>query len=53
LNSFPRIRRAHCTSVTDGRLRGRRDSTLLEWTGWKVDREFYYNDAGAQIANLA
>ncbi len=28
-------------------------STLLEWTGWKVDREFYYNDAGVQIANLA
>ena len=28
-------------------------STLLEWTGWQVDREFYYNDAGAQIANLA
>ncbi len=28
-------------------------STLLEWTGWSVDREFYYNDAGAQIANLA
>ncbi|QJR35259.1 arginine--tRNA ligase [Gemmatimonas groenlandica] len=28
-------------------------STLLEYTGWKVDREFYYNDAGAQIANLA
>jgi arginyl-tRNA synthetase len=28
-------------------------STLLEWTGWTVDREFYYNDAGAQIANLA
>ena len=26
---------------------------LLEWTGWKVDREFYYNDAGVQIANLA
>ena len=26
---------------------------LLEWTGWTVDREFYYNDAGAQIANLA
>jgi arginyl-tRNA synthetase len=26
---------------------------LLEWTGWKVAREFYYNDAGAQIANLA
>ena len=28
-------------------------STLLEWTGWDVDREFYYNDAGTQIANLA
>ncbi|MEQ1693004.1 MAG: arginine--tRNA ligase [Gemmatimonas sp.] len=28
-------------------------STLFEWTGWDVDREFYYNDAGAQIANLA
>jgi len=28
-------------------------STLLEFTGWNVDREFYYNDAGAQIANLA
>ena len=28
-------------------------STLLEYTGWTVSREFYYNDAGAQIANLA
>ncbi len=28
-------------------------ASLLEWTGWAVDREFYYNDAGAQIANLA
>jgi arginyl-tRNA synthetase len=28
-------------------------STLLETTGWKVTREFYYNDAGAQIDNLA
>jgi arginyl-tRNA synthetase len=28
-------------------------ASLLEWTGWKVSREFYYNDAGAQIANLA
>lgn len=28
-------------------------SALLEHTGWRVDREFYYNDAGAQIANLA
>jgi arginyl-tRNA synthetase len=26
---------------------------LLAATGWKVAREFYYNDAGAQIANLA
>ena len=28
-------------------------AALLEWTGWKVSREFYYNDAGAQIMNLA
>jgi arginyl-tRNA synthetase len=28
-------------------------SALLEWNGWKVSREFYYNDAGVQIANLA
>ena len=28
-------------------------STLLEVTGWKVTREFYYNDAGVQIDNLA
>ncbi|HEX7939645.1 MAG TPA: arginine--tRNA ligase [Gemmatimonadaceae bacterium] len=28
-------------------------SSLLERTGWKVSREFYYNDAGAQIENLA
>jgi arginyl-tRNA synthetase len=27
-------------------------SSLLEWSGWKVTREFYYNDAGAQINNL-
>ena len=26
---------------------------LLSATGWDVTREFYYNDAGAQIANLA
>ncbi|MGB9428559.1 MAG: arginine--tRNA ligase [Gammaproteobacteria bacterium] len=26
---------------------------LLDATGWKVTREFYYNDAGAQIDNLA
>jgi arginyl-tRNA synthetase len=28
-------------------------STLLSATGWAVTREFYYNDAGAQIDNLA
>ena len=28
-------------------------SSLLEWTGWRVSREFYYNDGGAQIGNLA
>jgi arginyl-tRNA synthetase len=28
-------------------------SALLEWTGWNVSREFYYNDAGVQIENLA
>jgi arginyl-tRNA synthetase len=27
-------------------------ATLLEWQGHQVQREFYYNDAGAQIANL-
>ncbi|MGA8279163.1 MAG: arginine--tRNA ligase [Rhodanobacteraceae bacterium] len=26
---------------------------LLDATGWQVSREFYYNDAGQQIANLA
>jgi arginyl-tRNA synthetase len=28
-------------------------SALLEANGWTVSREFYYNDAGAQIENLA
>jgi arginyl-tRNA synthetase len=27
-------------------------SALLEWTGWKVSREFYYNDSGGQINML-
>ncbi|HEX8393600.1 MAG TPA: arginine--tRNA ligase [Longimicrobium sp.] len=26
---------------------------LLAWAGWKVHREFYYNDAGEQINKLA
>ncbi|HVL55473.1 MAG TPA: arginine--tRNA ligase, partial [Burkholderiaceae bacterium] len=28
-------------------------AALLEADGWQVQREFYYNDAGAQIENLA
>jgi arginyl-tRNA synthetase len=27
-------------------------ASLLEATGWKVSREFYYNDGGVQITNL-
>ncbi|HJU89738.1 MAG TPA: arginine--tRNA ligase [Gemmatimonadaceae bacterium] len=27
-------------------------ASLLDATGWEVSREYYYNDAGAQIANL-
>jgi arginyl-tRNA synthetase len=27
-------------------------AALLETTGWSVSREFYYNDAGAQVENL-
>jgi len=28
-------------------------SSLLEWTGWAVHREFYYNDSGNQMDLLA
>ena len=28
-------------------------ASLLEWSGWAVTREFYYNDGGGQIQNLA
>lgn len=28
-------------------------SELLSWAGWKAYREFYYNDAGEQIARLS
>lgn len=28
-------------------------ATLLDWNGWEVTREFYVNDAGAQIDKLA
>ena len=28
-------------------------AALLAWTGWRVTREFYYNDGGVQIMNLA
>jgi arginyl-tRNA synthetase len=27
--------------------------TLLSWTGWRVHREFYYNDSGKQMERLA
>jgi len=28
-------------------------AALLDWTGWKAHREYYYNDAGRQIGLLA
>jgi arginyl-tRNA synthetase len=28
-------------------------ASLLEWSGFRVSREFYYNDGGVQIVNLA
>jgi len=28
-------------------------ASLLDWTGWRVTREFYYNDGGGQIQSLA
>jgi arginyl-tRNA synthetase len=28
-------------------------AALLDWTGWSVSREYYYNDAGVQIDRLA
>lgn len=28
-------------------------ANLLEWTGWQVHREFYFNDAGRQMDRLA
>ena len=28
-------------------------ASLLEWSGWTVHREFYFNDAGGQIRRLA
>jgi arginyl-tRNA synthetase len=32
---------------------GKALANLLEWTGYKVTREYYYNDAGNQMENLA
>lgn len=32
---------------------GKAISDLLEWMGYKVTREYYYNDAGRQMENLA
>lgn len=31
---------------------GKAVANLLEWTGYKVTREYYYNDAGNQMNNL-
>lgn len=32
---------------------GKAIANLLEWTGYRVTREYYYNDAGNQMNNLA
>lgn len=32
---------------------GKAIANLLEWTGYKVTREYYYNDAGKQMETLA
>ena len=49
-----RIPPDRCTSATAARPRSAtRSRSLLEWTGWAVSREYYYNDAGVQIENLA
>jgi arginyl-tRNA synthetase len=32
---------------------GKAIANLLEWTGYKLTREYYYNDAGNQMNNLA
>lgn len=32
---------------------GKSIANVLEWTGYKVTREYYYNDAGNQMNNLA
>ncbi len=53
-SSFPPIRPVRCTSATVGRRRSAtRSPRCIESQGDKVTREFYYNDAGAQIQNLA
>lgn len=36
-----------------GMCLGKSVANLLEWTGYKVTREYYYNDAGNQMNNLA
>lgn len=28
-------------------------ASLMEWTGWKVQREYYYNDSGGQMERLS
>ncbi|HMQ69413.1 MAG TPA: arginine--tRNA ligase [Ignavibacteria bacterium] len=32
---------------------GKSIANLLEWTGYRITREYYYNDAGNQMNNLA
>ncbi len=36
-----------------GTALGKAIANLLEWTGYKVAREYYYNNAGKQMDNLA
>ena len=53
-NSYRPIRPVRYTSVTAATPRiGDCIARLLAASGWDVRREFYYNDAGVQIHNLA
>ena len=45
--TFPNVPAPQLNAVNEGTI-----AALLQWTGHKVVREFYYNDAGVQIANL-
>ena len=52
-NLCPPIQQAPPRGPRAGRAIGDSLGRLLEATGWSVQREFYYNDAGQQINNLA